>query len=86
MDALPWYEVEYRLTDRLWTVRRNGHRRASSLHSTQSAAEDAARLLARRQQCDVVVKGSDGSPERRYEHNDAPPNRSGVIRLPRGTR
>ena len=67
MEALPCYEVEYRVVDRQWIVRRNGRKprhlaafdtvgRGNRCPSTRAATT-----------CDVVVKGRDGSVERRYD-------------------
>src|SRR5438477_5203475 len=81
--ALPVYEIEFRLVDRSWIVRRDGSSRASSLHRSQSAAERAARVLGARHGCDVVVKAVDGSIERRHEYVDVLRNHSRVVRLPR---
>jgi hypothetical protein len=78
------YTVEFRHLDKRWIVRREGAGRITSTHPSQSAAEGAARARARRQRCDVVVMGADGVVERRYDHDNVPRNRSGVIRMPRG--
>lgn len=83
MQSKAIYSVEFRRLDNSWIVRREGARRATSTHVSQSAAEAAARIRARRQGCDVVVRTADGVVERRFDRTTIPRNRSGVIRLPR---
>jgi uncharacterized protein YdaT len=43
-----------------WVVRREGSERASSVHSTQRQAIDAARPIARRERAEVFTHGTDG--------------------------
>ena len=62
--AMPQIVVEPR-PDGRWARQKNGSQRAASLHDTQSAAEAAARTQARRERAELVVKGRDGSIQRR---------------------
>jgi hypothetical protein len=62
--ATPQIVVEPR-PDGRWARQKNGSQRAASLHDTQSAAEAAARTQARRERGELVVKGRDGSIQRR---------------------
>jgi hypothetical protein len=73
--------VELREADRQWVVRRPSARRVTSVHSSLSAAERAARLLGQRQRCDVVVIVGPGN-ERRYDYADVPRNGSRLHRPP----
>ena len=68
--------VEFPPVGPAWIVRRDGASRATSVHSSQAAAERAARLVGRRRRCDVVVKAADGAVERRYDYEAVPRNRS----------
>ena len=43
-----------------WAVRREGSERASSIHSTQERAIDAAKPIAQREKTEVVTHGTDG--------------------------
>jgi hypothetical protein len=63
--------------DGQWAVMRDGGRRATSLHRTQKQAESAARSLARRDHVELVVKGSDGTIQRRDSYGNDPPRRPG---------
>ena len=63
--------------DGRWAAQRDGSSRASSLHSTQKAAEAAARAIARREKTDVVIKGRDGTIQRRDSYGDDPRSRKG---------
>lgn len=58
-----------------WAVKRAGAQRASSLHSTQSAAIDAGRPLARRDKVEFLVHGVDGRIRLRdsYGNDSFPP-------------
>ena len=85
MSAEPLYTVEFRESDRRWIVQRQGVRRVTSVHLSRSDAEYRARVMARRQRCDVIVLAADGSVERRYS-SDSLANRSSVIRAPRRSR
>ncbi len=60
-----------------WAVQRDRGQRASSLHDTQSAAERAARQIARKQGAELVVKGIDGRSERRDSYGRDRPDRRG---------
>jgi len=75
--------VEYRSADHRWVVRQVGSKRVSSLHSTRSDAERAARRLGRKQRKDVAIISPDGALQR-YIHATELRNRSQLIRLPRG--
>ena len=48
-----------------WAVQRDRGRRATSLHRTQKQAETAARAIAKREGLELVVKGRDGTIQRR---------------------
>lgn len=51
----------YRRADGNWVNKRNGSERASSVHSTQKAAEDIAREMLRNQGGgELATKGRDG--------------------------
>jgi Uncharacterized protein conserved in bacteria (DUF2188) len=58
--------------DGQWARQKNGTTRAASLHSTQAAAEKAARAQARREHTEVVIKGRDGRVERRDSYGNDP--------------
>lgn len=81
MSAEAPYTVEFRESDRRWIVQRRGVSRVISVHVSKAGAESKARLMARRQRCDVIVLATDGTVERRHE---AARNHSNVIRQPRG--
>jgi hypothetical protein len=76
MAAKPHISVEPR-PDGRWAAQRDGSSRASSLHKTQKAAETAARVIARRDKTDVVIKGRDGSIQRRDSYGNDPRSRKG---------
>ncbi len=53
--------VYRRSTDKKWVNKRNDAERASSLHDTQKAAENAARNLLKKQGGgELITKGRDG--------------------------
>ena len=53
--------IVYRRADGQWVNKRNDGERASSIHPTQSAAEETAREMLRRQGGgEVTTKGRDG--------------------------
>lgn len=60
-----------------WAVQRDGSKRASSLHNTQKQAESAARALAKRDEVELVVKGRDGTIQRRDSFGNDPRRRRG---------
>jgi len=63
--------------DGRWAVQRDGSSRASSLHGTQTAAEAAGRAIARRDKTELVIKGRNGTIERRDSYGNDPRNRPG---------
>lgn len=58
-----------------WAVRGAGNERATSVHSTQEAARDAARQTAIRQGSEMFVHGRDGKIRERntYGRDPFPP-------------
>jgi hypothetical protein len=58
--------------DGRWAVQRDGGKRASSLHNTQRQAETAARAIAKREELELVVKGTDGAIQRRDSFGNDP--------------
>lgn len=58
--------------DQGWAVRGAGARRASSLHSTQSAAISAARQTARNQGSELLIHGRNGQIRARDSHGNDP--------------
>ena len=76
MATKPHISVEPR-PDGRWAAQRDGSSRASSLHKTQKAAEAAARAIARRDKTEVVIKGSDGTIQRRDSYGNDPRSRKG---------
>jgi hypothetical protein len=64
-------------SDGRWAVQKNGTTRASSLHDTQRAAEQAARRQAMREKTELVVKGRDGAIQRRDSYGNDPAKRPG---------
>ena len=63
--------------DGRWARQKNGTQRAASLHDTQAAAESAARLQAQRERTELVVKGRDGTIQRRDSFGSDPRSRPG---------
>lgn len=55
-----------------WAVRREQARRASSLHDTQAAAEQAGRDLARRDQTEFLLHGRNGQIRERDSYGNDP--------------
>lgn len=47
-----------------WAVKQSGSRRASSIHSTKSAAVEAAKKAAARDRSELVIHGKDGQIRR----------------------
>jgi hypothetical protein len=72
----PEIVVEPRADGR-WARQKNGTSRAASLHDTQAAAERAARAQAKREHTELVVKGRDGSIQRRDSFGKDPSFRTG---------
>lgn len=63
--------------DGRWAAQRDGSTRASSLHNTQKQAESAARAIAKRDGLELVVRGRDGTIQRRDSFGTDPPRRRG---------
>ena len=63
--------------DGRWAAQRDGTQRASSLHNTQKQAESAARAIAKREGLELVVKGRDGSIQRRDSYGNDSSSRQG---------
>jgi hypothetical protein len=63
--------------DGSWARQKNGTSRAGSLHSTQAAAERAARAQAKREGTELIVKGRDGRIQRRDSFGGDPRSRPG---------
>ena len=60
--------------DGRWAVRREGSRRADSIHSAKEAAVERSIELGRRHGGHVRIKGQDGriQDERTYAHDPSP--------------
>ena len=58
-----------------WSVKKAGAARASSTHSTQAAAVEAATRIAKNQQSEVYIHGRDGRIRERnsYGRDSYPP-------------
>ena len=58
-----------------WAVRGAGNNRASSIHSTQAQAAQAARDTAQQQHTEVLIHGRNGQIRERdsYGHDPYPP-------------
>jgi len=58
-----------------WAVRGEGNRRATSVHSTQAKAAEAARDIAKNQQSEMLIHGRNGRIRKRnsYGHDPYPP-------------
>ncbi len=58
-----------------WAVRGEGNTRATSVHSTQAEAIDAARIIARNQEAELLIHGRDGRIREKdsYGHDPHPP-------------
>ena len=76
MATKPHISVEPR-PDGRWAAQRDGSSRASSLHTTQKAAETAARAIARRDKTELVIKGRDGTIQRRDSYGNDSRSRKG---------
>jgi hypothetical protein len=55
-----------------WVVRKEGATRASSVHSTQRDAVDAARKIARHENGELVIHGRDGRIRDRDSYGNDP--------------
>lgn len=55
-----------------WAVKGAGNERASSVHSTQKAAEAAARQTAMRNQSEVLIHGRNGRIRERNTYGNDP--------------
>ena len=64
-------------SDGRWAVQRDGSKRASSLHNTQRQAETSARAIAKREELELVVKGKNGTIQRRDSFGNDPRSRRG---------
>lgn len=65
--AKPHIAVEPRPGGR-WAVQKNGTTRASRVLDNKAEAERIARVQAKREGAELVVKGSDGRIQRRDSH------------------
>ena len=63
--------------DGRWAVKRDGAKRASSLHETQRAAEAAGRATAQREKTEFLIKGRAGEIQRRDSYGRDPRNSPG---------
>lgn len=59
-----------------WAVQ-DGTKRASSTHTRQRQAESAAKVTARREGLEVIIKGLDGKIQRRDSYGNDPARRRG---------
>jgi hypothetical protein len=55
-----------------WAVRGAGAERATAVHSTQAAAVDQARSIARNQSTELLIHGTDGCIRERHSHGSDP--------------
>ena len=60
-----------------WSVRRAGAARASSVHTNQSDAIEAATRIARNQKSELFIHGRDGLIRERNSYGNDPVARSG---------
>ena len=60
------------LHDGGWAVRGAGSRRASSVHSTQEEAINAAREIARNQRSELFIHRKDGRIRDRFSYGNDP--------------
>lgn len=63
--------------DGQWARQKNGTQRAASLHATQKEAESVARAQAKREGTELVVKGRDGTIQRRDSYGNDPRSSKG---------
>lgn len=64
-----------------WVIRMEGSSRATAVHKTQRAAVEAARVIARNQNTDLVIHGRDGRVRDwdSYEPEPLPPRNREVL-------
>ena len=64
-----------------WAVVREGNKRATSTHPTQSEAAESGRDLARRDGAEFFLHGQDGQirEHRKYREGQAPPEDEGIV-------
>lgn len=55
-----------------WAVRGSGSSRATSVHSTQADAIEAARTIARNQESELFIHGRDGQIRERNSYGNDP--------------
>jgi hypothetical protein len=55
-----------------WAVRGAGNERATSVHTTQQAAIDAARSIARNQSSELLIHGRNGQIRERDSYGEDP--------------
>ena len=55
-----------------WAVKGEGNERATSIHSTQTEAIEAAREIARNQQSELLIHGRDGQIRARDSYGNDP--------------
>lgn len=55
-----------------WAVKGEGNERATSVHSTQAEAIEAAREIARHQQSELLIHGRDGQIRSRDSYGNDP--------------
>ena len=72
----PQITVEPR-PDGRWAVQKDGTKRASGLYKRQSDAEIRARAQAKREGAELIIKGGDGSVQRRDSHGADDPAKKG---------
>jgi hypothetical protein len=60
-----------------WAVQKDGTRRASRVFDRKSEAETRARAQAEREGAELIVKGADGSIQRRDSHGADDPAKRG---------
>jgi hypothetical protein len=72
----PAIEVEPR-PDGTWARQKQGTTRAASIHSTQTAAVQAARAQAKRERTELIVKSAGGAIRERDSFGNDPQARKG---------
>lgn len=55
-----------------WAVKHEGSNDILSMHDTQEAAVDAARIVARQEQVELIWQGADGEIQGRDSHGNDP--------------
>ena len=51
-----------------WAIKGEGNERATSVHETQQEAIDAAREIAKNQQSELLIHGTDGQIRERHSY------------------